>query len=238
MNRYCIMIIPADRITPIIAAISVHFGTEGSQGFSGRFASSATLTASTSVTSLICTAATSRMLLAMICALAGFGSFTVMLMIRVLEVFSTDTLARCCDAGRSGSRHGKRHRRCHWRFAPVYYDTRLDDGSSRSGSAYLQRQADYRHQQGIQGGRCLLYRRHPDAVRLSCNRYHHLCIRSVQNGLRTACLCLRRQSSGGPRFRHQHHCHPHFHVRHCRPAGWSVRLPDDLPRYHRPADRG
>lgn len=50
---------------------------------------------------------------------------------------------------------------CHWRFAPVYYDTRLDDGSSRSGSAYLQRQADYRHQQGIQGGRCLLYRRHP-----------------------------------------------------------------------------
>ena len=77
----------------------------------------------------------------------------------------------------------------------------------------------------------------PDAVRLSCNRYHHLCIRSVQNGLRTACLCLRRQSSGGPRFRHQHHCHPHFHVRHCRPAGWSVRLPDDLPRYHRPADR-
>lgn len=48
---------------------------------------------------------------------------------------------------------------------------------------------------------------------------------------------LRRQSSGGPRFRHQHHCHPHFHVRHCRPVGWSVRLPDDLPRYHRPADR-
>lgn len=40
-----------------------------------------------------------------------------------------------------------------------------------------------------------------------------------------------------PRFRHQHHCHPHFHVRHCRLAGWSVRLPDDLPRYHRPADR-
>lgn len=29
------------------------------------------------------------------------------------------------------------------------------------------------------------------------NRYHHLCICSVQNGLRTACLCLRRQSSGG-----------------------------------------
>lgn len=62
------------------------------------------------------------------------------------------------------------------RFAPVYYDTRLDDSCAWSGAADLQRQADHRHQQGLQGCRCIFYRRHSDAVHLSCNRYHHLCI--------------------------------------------------------------
>ncbi|MFQ9975445.1 MAG: ABC transporter permease [Butyricicoccus sp.] len=62
--------------------------------------------------------------------------------------------------------------------------------------------------------------RHPDAVRLSCNRYHHLCICFIKTvyGRRVYACGGNLQAA---RVSASTHCHPHFHVRHCRPAGWS-----------------
>ena len=91
-SRYLTIIIIIDAIIPITIPINVHFVIDGETGAVGRLAESTTLTASISITCVICFAARSLTALAIFCACSALGSVTVIAIIRVSLVLTAETL--------------------------------------------------------------------------------------------------------------------------------------------------